>query len=115
MHQFQIDPFGSEKWELFGHKSRSPTRLCLCRRSGRNFGVHGWRNEARTCSRPLADGHRIFYRLYQQYDELGIGPEGKKYVPLVFSLFIFILMANFIGMMPFGIVPGVHLFTVTSH
>jgi F-type H+-transporting ATPase subunit a len=44
-----------------------------------------------------------------------IGPEGKKYVPLVFSLFMFILMANFMGMMPFGIIPGVHAFTVTSH
>lgn len=44
-----------------------------------------------------------------------IGPEGKKYVPLVFSLFMFILMANFMGMMPIGIVPGVHPFTVTSH
>lgn len=44
-----------------------------------------------------------------------IGPEGKKYVPLVFSLFMFILFANFMGMMPIGIVPGVHTFTVTSH
>ena len=44
-----------------------------------------------------------------------IGPEGKKYVPFVFSLFMFILVANFMGMMPFGIVPGVHTFTVTSH
>ena len=42
-----------------------------------------------------------------------VGPEGKKYVPLVFSLFMFILVANFMGMMPFGIVPGVHAFTVT--
>ncbi len=44
-----------------------------------------------------------------------IGPEGKKYVPFVFSLFMFILFANFMGMMPFGIIPGVHPFTVTSH
>jgi F-type H+-transporting ATPase subunit a len=44
-----------------------------------------------------------------------VGPEGRKYVPLVFSLFMFIVVANFIGMMPFGIVPGVHPFTVTSH
>ncbi len=44
-----------------------------------------------------------------------IGPEGKKYVPLVFTLFMFILTANFMGMMPFGIVPGAHPFTVTSH
>jgi F-type H+-transporting ATPase subunit a len=44
-----------------------------------------------------------------------VGPEGKKYVPLVFSLFMFILVANFMGMMPIGIVPGAHPFTVTSH
>lgn len=44
-----------------------------------------------------------------------IGAEGKKYVPFVFSLFMFILVANFMGMMPFGIVPGLHGFTVTSH
>lgn len=44
-----------------------------------------------------------------------IGPEGQKYVPFVFSLFMFILFANFMGMMPIGIVPGAHTFTVTSH
>lgn len=44
-----------------------------------------------------------------------VGPEGKKYVPLVFTLFMFILVANFMGMMPIGIVPGAHPFTVTSH
>jgi F-type H+-transporting ATPase subunit a len=44
-----------------------------------------------------------------------VGAEGKAYVPLVFSLFMFILVANFMGMMPFGIVPGAHGFTVTSH
>ncbi len=44
-----------------------------------------------------------------------VGPEGRKYVPLVFSLFMFIIVANVMGMMPFGIIPGVHPFTVTSH
>jgi F-type H+-transporting ATPase subunit a len=39
-----------------------------------------------------------------------IGPEGKKYVPLVFSLFIFVLTANLLGMFPF-----VGAFTSTSH
>jgi len=43
-----------------------------------------------------------------------IGPEGKKYLPYVFSLFMFILIANLIGMLPVGIV-GLHPFTVTSH
>jgi F-type H+-transporting ATPase subunit a len=44
-----------------------------------------------------------------------VGPEGKRFVPYVFSLFMFILIANLMGMMPFGIIPGVHPFTVTSH
>ncbi len=44
-----------------------------------------------------------------------VGPEGKKYVPYVFSLFMFILFANLLGLMPFGLVPGIHPFTVTSH
>jgi F-type H+-transporting ATPase subunit a len=43
-----------------------------------------------------------------------IGPEGRKFTPYVFSLFMFILFANLIGMLPLGIV-GVHPFTVTSH
>ena len=43
-----------------------------------------------------------------------IGPEGRKFTPYVFTLFMFILVANLIGMLPTGIV-GVHPFTVTSH
>jgi F-type H+-transporting ATPase subunit a len=46
--------------------------------------------------------------------DTNIGPEGRKYVPWVFTIFIFILFANLMGMMPFGVVPGVHPFTVTS-
>jgi F-type H+-transporting ATPase subunit a len=43
-----------------------------------------------------------------------IGPEGRKYLPWVFTAFTFILAANWIGAMPFGIVPSAHPFTVTS-
>lgn len=43
-----------------------------------------------------------------------VGPEGKAYVPYVFSLFMFILFANILGLMPLGVV-GVHPFTFTSH
>ncbi len=39
-----------------------------------------------------------------------IGPQGKKYIPLVFSLFIFVLVANLLGMIPF-----IGAFTPTSH
>jgi F-type H+-transporting ATPase subunit a len=43
-----------------------------------------------------------------------IGPEGKKYTPWVFTVFMFILVSNLMGMMPFGIIPWAHPFTVTS-
>ncbi|PTQ08519.1 F0F1 ATP synthase subunit A [Sphingomonas oleivorans] len=44
-----------------------------------------------------------------------IGPKGKRFVPLIFSLFMFILLANILGLMPIGVVPGGHPFTSTSH
>lgn len=47
--------------------------------------------------------------------QTNVGPEGKKFVPYIFSLFMFLLFANLIGLFPLGIVPGVHPFTVTSH
>lgn len=37
-----------------------------------------------------------------------VGPEGRKYFPLVFSLFSFIVVLNLLGMLPYG-------YTVTSH
>jgi F-type H+-transporting ATPase subunit a len=43
-----------------------------------------------------------------------IGPQGRKYLPWVFTAFVFILVANWIGAMPLGIVPAAHPFTVTS-
>ncbi|MCB2065120.1 MAG: F0F1 ATP synthase subunit A, partial [Erythrobacter sp.] len=43
-----------------------------------------------------------------------IGKGGKKYVPYIFSLFMFILFANLLGLLPLGVV-GVHPFTFTSH
>ncbi len=46
--------------------------------------------------------------------QTSVGPEGRKYTPYVFSLFMFILVANLLGMMPIGIL-GLHPFTVTSH
>lgn len=39
-----------------------------------------------------------------------IGPKGKKFVPLVFSLFIFVLACNLLGLLPF-----LNILTPTSH
>ena len=42
-----------------------------------------------------------------------IGPNGRKYLPWVFTAFMFILFSNWIGAFPLAIV-GPHPFTVTS-
>ena len=44
-----------------------------------------------------------------------IGKEGKAFAPYLFSLFFFILFANFIGVLPLAIFPHFHTFAVTSH
>ena len=46
---------------------------------------------------------------------VNIGPQGKKFVPYIFSLFVFILTANLLGLLPLSIIPGQHQFTTTSH
>ena len=43
-----------------------------------------------------------------------IGKEGRAYVPWIFTVFVFILFSNYMGLMPFGVVAAAHPFTVTS-
>src|SRR3546814_3619603 len=43
-----------------------------------------------------------------------IGEEGRRFTPYVFSLFMFIVFANLLGMLQLELV-GVHPFTFTSH
>lgn len=43
-----------------------------------------------------------------------IGPQGRKYLPWIFTAFVFILVSNWIGALPFGVIEAAHPFTVTS-
>ena len=51
----------------------------------------------------------------QDMMKTNVGPEGKKFVPYIFSLFMFLLFANLVGLFPLAVVPGLHPFAVTSH
>ena len=55
-----------------------------------------------------------FVRFIDNMLAANVGPEGRAYVPYVFSLFMFILFANVLGLLPLGVF-GVHPFTFTSH
>lgn len=50
----------------------------------------------------------ILYNMICNMLQANVGPEGKKFMPLIFSTFLFILMCNLSGMLPYS-------FTVTSH
>ncbi len=47
--------------------------------------------------------------------DANVGPAGRKFTPYVFSLFMFILVSNLLGMLPLALIPGMHAFTTTSH
>jgi F-type H+-transporting ATPase subunit a len=66
-----------------------------------------------TSSRSLVPGRlqslaEIFYEFVADTVRSTTGKEGMKFLPLVFSLFMFVLVCNFVGL-----IPGT--FTVTSH
>ena len=50
----------------------------------------------------------LFYSLITDAVNQNVGVKGKKFVPFVFTLFMFIMVCNLFGMIPYG-------FTVTSH
>ena len=72
-----------------------------------------------TRSRALIPGRlqsaaEVFYEFIAETVRGAIGPEGMKFFPYVFTLFIYILLANLLGLFPS--IPGVsHTFTTTSH
>lgn len=50
----------------------------------------------------------LVYGLVTDMLDQNVGPKGRKFVPVIFSLFLFILICNLLGMLPYS-------FTVTSH
>lgn len=50
----------------------------------------------------------IIYNLVTDMLNQNVGSKGRKFIPIIFTLFVFILFCNLLGMIPYG-------FTVTSH
>ena len=113
MHQFQIDSFAGD---LAGNPfafTNSALWMLIVLGSIWLFMMGGMKRELVPGRwQVMVEGITSFV---MSMIDTSIGPEGRKYVPWVFTVFIFILFANLMGMMPFGVVPGVHPFTVTSH
>ncbi|MXO56752.1 F0F1 ATP synthase subunit A [Pontixanthobacter gangjinensis] len=116
MHQFHIEPLlGSDTWELAGFNiafTNSAMWMAITTILLTIFVAGGMKRE-------LVPGRwqmtvEYFTGFIDDMLEANIGKEGRKYVPYIFSLFMFILFANILGLMPIGLI-GLHPFTFTSH
>ncbi|MBU0670016.1 MAG: F0F1 ATP synthase subunit A [Alphaproteobacteria bacterium] len=116
MRQFTIEPLGGTAgWEVAGYNiafTNSALWMLITTVLLFAFVALGMKRE-------LVPGRwqmmvESFTGFIDDMLEANIGKAGRKYVPYVFSLFMFILFANLLGLMPLGLV-GVHPFTFTSH
>ena len=117
MHQFTIEPlFGTDHWSLMGHSiafTNSALWMAITAVVLWVFMLGGMKRQLVPGRWQMAvEGVTGFITSMLSTN---VGPEGKRYVPWVFTVFMFILFANLLGMMPFAIVPGLHPFTFTSH
>ncbi|MGQ0660829.1 F0F1 ATP synthase subunit A [Sphingosinicella sp.] len=122
MHQFQIDPIAGTLGSPFAF-TNSALWMMIVLGSILVFMLGGMKRDLVPGRWQVAvEGVTGFI---SSMIDTNIGPEGRKYLPWVFTIFIFILFANLWGMMPLGVlgplahsVPGVgavaHPFTVTS-
>ncbi|MEL7218609.1 MAG: F0F1 ATP synthase subunit A, partial [Pseudomonadota bacterium] len=115
--QFQVEPlFGSENWDIAGFNiafTNSALWMAIT-------VVLLWIFVAGGMKRELVPGRwqmavETMTGFIDDMLEANVGKEGRKYVPYIFSLFMFILFANLLGLVPLGLIPGVHPFTFTSH
>lgn len=116
MHQFTIEPIlGSDGWQLAGYNipfTNSTLWMALATLVMVVFVAGGMKRQVVPGRWQMA-----VESLTGFVDGLlasNVGPAGKKYVPYIFTLFMFILLANFLGLLPLGVL-GIHPFTFTSH
>lgn len=115
MKQFQIEPLFGSDWAIAGYNiafTNSALWMAIT-------VVLLWVFVAGGMKRELVPGRwqmavESFTGFIDDMLEANVGKEGRKYVPYIFSLFMFILFANLLGLLPIGVF-GVHPFTFTSH
>lgn len=116
MYQFTIEPLaGTANWQIAGFNvafTNSAMWMAITTVVLTLFMVGGMR-------RQLVPGRwqmmvESFTGFIDNMLEANVGKAGRRYVPYVFSLFMFILFANILGLLPLGVV-GLHPFTFTSH
>ena len=115
MHQFTIEPWLGADLNIAGYNlafTNSAGWMLISAVALLVFMIGGMRRELIPGRWQMAV--ETFTGFIDDMLEANVGKEGRKYVPYIFSLFMFILFANLLGLMPLGVV-GLHPFTFTSH
>ena len=116
MHQFAIEPlFGTDHLSLGGFNiafTNSALYMVLAALVLWIFVIGGMKRELVPGRWQMAVEYMTGF--IKNLLIANIGDKGRKYIPYVFSLFMFILLANLLGLLPLGLF-GLHPFTFTSH
>jgi F-type H+-transporting ATPase subunit a len=116
MHQFTVEPlFGTQVWDVGGYNlafTNSAMWMLITVIALTVFMLGGMKRELVPGRWQMAV--ETFTGFIDNMLEANIGKEGRKYVPYIFSLFMFILFGNLLGLLPLGVL-GIHPFTFTSH
>ncbi|MXO85512.1 F0F1 ATP synthase subunit A [Altererythrobacter aurantiacus] len=116
MYQFTIEPLmGSDGWEIAGFNiafTNSALWMAITTILLAVFVAGGMKRELVPGRWQMAV--ETFTGFIDDMLEANVGKAGRKYVPYIFSLFMFILFANLLGLLPVGVL-GLHPFTFTSH
>jgi F-type H+-transporting ATPase subunit a len=116
MHQFQIEPmFGTDHWSIAGYNvmfTNSTLWMVIAAVALWVFMLGGMKRELVPGRWQMAVESMTGF--IDNLLEANVGKAGRKYLPYVFSLFMFILFANLLGLLPLGLI-GLHPFTFTSH
>lgn len=114
MHQFEVTPLGGG-FNLGGHEVLFTNSALWMVVAAIALGIFMWGGMRRQLVpgrwQAAVEGFTSFISSMMMAN---IGTEGRKYTPYVFSLFMFILFCNVLGMVPFALA-GLHPLTVTSH
>ena len=115
MHQFEVTPLFGHDWTIAGYHipfTNSAAWMLATLIALWLFMLGGMKRELIPGRWQMAvEG---FTGFITDMMDANIGEAGRKYVPYVFTLFMFILFANLLGMLPTA-VAGLHAFTITSH
>ncbi|MDQ3074833.1 MAG: F0F1 ATP synthase subunit A [Pseudomonadota bacterium] len=115
MHQFMIEPmFGTGQWSIAGYSvpfTNSALWMAITFAALWGFMLLGMKRQLVPGRWQMAvEGLTGFITGMM---DANIGPAGRRFAPWVFSIFMFILFANMLGMLPVALV-GVHPFAITA-